>query len=142
MDNLSMLELCYQKYCKDLSSWLPEDIVDVNLELLWEMDLVQYLDETRHDPALTRYFHVIETEEKITLVNDEFVVWIVPDITENTPKTFTLIALNQPKHPKLELAFTTTGVYNTSKLVLRVLEKFLMEIQENEQLISNIGSDH
>lgn len=138
MDNISILEECYKMFSKDLCAWLPEGIIDVNLELLWEMDLIEYLDESKHDPTLTRYFHVIETEEKITLVNEEFVVWIVPDIENNIAKTFTLIALNSSKHPKLELAFTTTGVYNTSKLVLRVLEKFLMEIQENETFISQI----
>jgi hypothetical protein len=44
-----------------------------------------------------------------------------------------LIALNQKGIPRLELAFLTTDVYNTSKLVLRILEKFLHEIQENEE---------
>lgn len=135
MDNISLLEECYKLYSRDLQAWLPEDIVDVDLEVLWEMNLVEYLDESNRDPSLTRYFHVIETEEKITLVNDEFVVWIVPEIVDGSPKTFTLIALNDRSHPKLAMAFTTCGVYNTSKLVLRVLEKYLMEIQENERSI-------
>lgn len=135
MDNISLLEECYKLYSKNLKAWLPEDIIDVDLEILWEMDLVEYLDESNYDPSLTRYFHVIETEDKITLVNEDFVVWIVPEVVEGVPKTFTLIALNDRRHPKLTMAFTTKGVYNTSKLVLRVLEKYLKEIQENESSI-------
>lgn len=138
MDNISLLEECYKRYSKNLYSWLPEDVIEINLDILWELDLLHYLDDETHDPTLTRYFHVIETEEKITLINDDFVVWIVPDICNDIPKTFTMIALNESNFPKLELAFTTTGVYNTSKLVLRVLEKLLMEIQENKDFIEKI----
>lgn len=139
MDSFPLIEKFYQQYCKDLSSWLPEDIIEVNLELLWQLDLVQYLDESRQDESIARYFYVIESEEKITLVNEKFVVWIVPDISTSPPKTYTLVALNHPNCPKLELAFTTAGVYNTSKLVLRVLEKFLVDIEENETFLSNIA---
>jgi hypothetical protein len=38
----------------------------------------------------------------------------------------------------LELCFITSGVYNTSRLVLRVLEKFLVEIEENEKLLKTL----
>ncbi len=139
MDNISVLEECYKKYVNDLGAWLPEGIADVNLKLLDELELLDYYEEDSHDPELTRYFHVLETEEKITLINDEFVVWIVPDLSNEIPYTYTLIALNQPSHPKLEVAFTTTGVYNSSKLVLRVLEKYLKDIQENEDWISKMS---
>jgi len=138
MDNISVLEVCYKKYISDLALWLPEGIVNVNLKLLYDMELLDYQNDDNHDPKLTRYFHVLETDEKITLINDEFVVWIVPDFVNEIPCTYTLIALNGEVQPKLELAFCTSGVYNTSKLVLRLLEKMLKDIQENEEFISKI----
>jgi len=138
MDNLPRIEETYKHYIQDLASWLPEDIIEVDLELLHRFDLLNYHSPKERDPALTRYFHVIETHEKITLINDDFVVWIVPDSMEGVPVTYTLIALNKPEGADLELAFSSTGIYNSSRLVLRVLEKFLLEIQENEEFLSKI----
>lgn len=142
MDDLNSIEQAFQRYIENLGAWLPEGIIDVDLPLLQRFDLIDYQQnelEMPKDPALTRYFHVIETQEKITLINDQFVVWIVPDKIEEVPITYTLIALHTGKEPRLEMAFATSGVYNSSHLVLRVLEKFLEEIQENEELIHKFG---
>ena len=35
--------------------------------------------------------------------------------------------------------FETSGVYNSSKMVLDVLEQFLVEIQENERLLQKLA---
>ena len=137
MDDLTQLDECYKKYITHLEDWMPEGMVSVDLSLLHRFDLLNYHRQDSKDTALTRYFHVVETPEKITLVNEQFVVWIVPDKVDNQPITFTLIALNQETQPRLELAFTTTGIYNSSKLVLRVLEKYLQEITETEDMLSN-----
>lgn len=138
MDNLQVLEQCFKEYTKNLMEWIPDGIIHVDIGLLQKLDL---LDDNKADASLglTRYFNVIETFEKITLINEQFVIWIVPEMQNNQLVTYILIALNQEKGPKLELAFATSGVYNSSKLVLRVLEKFLMEIQENEQLIQEFA---
>ncbi|MCB1111402.1 MAG: hypothetical protein H7A37_01255 [Chlamydiales bacterium] len=141
MDNINILEKCFQAYIKDLPRWLPEGIVDVDLKLLNDFNLLNYHDDKRHDPSLTRYFHVIETQEKITLVNDDFVVWIVPEQIGGVSVTYTLVAINQEKFPRLEMAFATSGVYNTSRLVLRVLEKYLKEIQENEEMLNSYQAE-
>ena len=138
MHNLSLLESCYQKYISDISSWLPEDMILVDLKLLQHFDLLHYHDPNYNDPALTRYFHVIESNEKITLINDEYVIWIVPEKIDDVPVTYTLVALNKPLEPELQLCFVTAGVYNTSRLVLRLLEKFLFEIEENEAWINQL----
>jgi hypothetical protein len=135
MDNLTVLEECYKKYIKDIGKWAPEGLIQVDLALLQKLNLLNYHRKDLHEPMLTRYFHVIESMEKITLVNDQFVVWIVPDKMNSQPITYTLIALNEDDHLKLEIAYAASGVYNTSKLVLRVLEKLLFEIQETEQLL-------
>lgn len=126
----SLIEAHYKKFRENILAYLPEGVVTMDIEKLHDLDLLDY--ELRQEEALTRYFHVLETAEKITLVNDEFIVWIVPE-NDESPKTLVLIALNDKGVPRLELAFLTTDVYNTSKLVLRILEKFLHEIQENEE---------
>jgi hypothetical protein len=138
MNNQSLLEECFKKLYKDVSHWPRESIIDVNINLLKELRLLHYHSRDEYDPTLTRYFQVIETTEKITLINEEFVVWIVPEKVKTLSSTFIIIALNKPDNPQVELAFTTTGVYNTSRLVLRVLERLLFEIQENEECLKKI----
>ena len=137
MRSLSEIEECYKKFTRDLNHWIPEGIFVVNLELLQHFDLLHFQPSAiRSDPRLNHQFHIIESSEKITLINDEFIVWIIPDRAENIPMTYTLIALNRGDvQPQLEAAFIATGIYNTSKLILKVLEKFLIDIQETENLL-------
>jgi hypothetical protein len=131
MYNEPLIEEYFRRYIQDLPQWLPEGVIEVDIDLLHRFDLLDR-DESP-DPSLTRYFHVIETSDKITLLNDQFIIWIVPQVEGEIAITLVLIALNKQGIPHLELAFSTADVYNSSKLVLRVLEKFLHEIQENEE---------
>lgn len=140
MNNISLLEESYKKFVNNLNLWLPEEgILKVNLELLFNLDLLNFHNQSSPNVEFARYFCVIETEDKITLVNDEFVIWIVANLVDGSPTTHVLIGLNdQIRGPKLELAFFTSGVYNTSKLVLQIIERFLKEIKENEEFIKKI----
>jgi hypothetical protein len=138
MHNLALLEESFKKHYKNISNWPKESTVHVDLSLLQQMNLLHYHNREQHDPNLTRYFQVIETSEKITLINDDFVIWIVPEKSTGISMTYTLIALNKAEGPQLELTFVTAGVYNTSRLVLRLLEKFLYDIQENEDFLTKI----
>ncbi|TXI36437.1 MAG: hypothetical protein E6Q59_09410 [Nitrosomonas sp.] len=139
MNNIERLEVCYKKFVKDLAKCLPDGMIDIDITLLQEYKLLNFEEELgQGEDDLTRYFHVIETDEKITLVNDQFAIWIVPENSNDVSKTFTFIALNNGKEPKLETAFYVTGVYNTSRLVLRVLEKLLKEIMENEEAMNQL----
>lgn len=136
MYNASMIENYFRKIIRDLTSYLPEGMIQVDIDLLQNFDLLS-LDK-KQDPALTRYFHVIDSLEKITLINDQFVIWIVPEKKGHSMKTYVYIAINKNSAPHLELGFVTSDIYNSSKLVLRILEKFLHEIQENEDAIASI----
>jgi hypothetical protein len=136
MNDITQIEACYQNYIKNINSLLPEGIVEVDLKILQKYNLLNYHKKDKQDPSLTRYFHVIETNEKITLINDQFIVWIVPEKVNQVPVTYTLIALNNEKLPRLEMAFSASGCYNSSRLVLRLLETFLLEIQETEDLLT------
>lgn len=124
-----------------MNHWSPETLVPVDLSLLQRFGLLDYHHRPTVDPGLTRYFQVIETPEKITLINEEFVAWIVPEKMQDSSATYVLIALNSSEELQLEVAFYTTGVYNTSHLVLRVLEKFLYEIQETEEFLQRLKND-
>lgn len=139
MKDLQILEECYKKFTKELNKYIPEGIHLVDLETLQKFHLLKFHTLDANDPGLTRYFHVIESDEKITLVNEQFVVWIIPDVLHEAPITYTLIALNSGEKLRLETAFATTGVYNSSKLVLRLLEKHLFEIQETEDMLSHLN---
>lgn len=139
MNHPSVLEACFKKYIKNIIQWLPDGVVQVDLELLHRLNLLHYYNKEYDDPTLTRYFHVVDSGDKITLVNDDFVVWIVPDKKDNVATTYTLIALNKNDTIHLELAFATSGIYNNSRLVLRLLEKYLFEIQTTEDLLTKLG---
>lgn len=136
MNHPSVLEACFRKYIKNIIQWLPDGVIQVDLELLHRLNLLHYYNKEYDDPNLTRYFHVVDSGDKITLVNDDFVVWIVPDRKDNIAMTHTLIALNKNDTIHLEMAFATSGIYNNSRLVLRLLEKYLFEIQTTEEMLA------
>lgn len=138
MYNIALLDESFRKFYKSIKNAPQESIFPVNLALLHQIGLLRYHTPDPHPPQFTRYFQVLETSEKITLVNDQFIIWIVPEKENEIAYTYTLIALNHIEGPQLELTFITSGVYNTSKLVLRVLEKFLYDIQENESYLNKI----
>lgn len=143
MQDLSLLDRYYKKFAKDLYSFIPDGIYFINLELLHHFDLLHFQPNAGHkDSVLSHHFHVMESPEKITLFNDEFVIWIMPEKVIDTSVTYTLIALNPgDQEPQLEAAFIASGVYNSSKLVLKVLEKFLFEIQETERTLAKLKDE-
>ncbi len=138
MDRIAELDLLYEQFTSRLSELLPDGIVQVDLKLLQKLSLLKEDLQYASSPSLTRFFHVVESKDKITLYNDQFVIWIVPDKESEESKTLVLIALESHGKLRLEMGFTITGIYNTSRLVLRTLEKFLSEIQENEDFISQL----
>jgi hypothetical protein len=133
--NPEELESDYQKYIDNLKQYAPDGIVEIDLSLLHELGLLSCDEEENIETALTHNFYVVESSDKLTLFNQKYVVWIVPKLIDQTPTTYTLIALNEKKQTHLEMVFATSGVYNQSNLVLRILEKFLEQIEENEEEI-------
>ncbi|HSX12412.1 MAG TPA: hypothetical protein VLF61_02880, partial [Rhabdochlamydiaceae bacterium] len=71
--------------------------------------------------------------------NEQFAIWIVPRVVDNITSTLTYIALLYQNKPHLEIVFSTAGVYNTPKYILKVLQHFLIEVIDTEAIISNIG---
>jgi hypothetical protein len=138
MDKIAELDSSYEQFIRRLPELIPDGIIEVDLKLLQKLGLLHEELQNEASAQLTRFFHVVESKEKITLFNDQFVIWIVPEKVQNEPFTLVLIALNNPAKLHLEMAFSMSGIYNTSRLVLRVLEKFLSEIQENEDFIIHL----
>lgn len=140
MVNPIQLEESYNEFMKDLPKWIPDGVIDVNLKLLEEMSLLTQdeLESDENQDQFPHYFHVIETPDKVTLFNHQFVVWIAPQMINNVSCTLTLIGLVHSEKAHLELGFTTSGVYNTPKFVLRILRFFLSEVIDTEAIISSI----
>jgi len=140
IDPLS-LEEAYEEFIRNLPKWLPDGITHVDLKLLNTLGLLNHndLDLTHEDAELDQYFHIIETPDKVTLFNEQFAIWIVPQIVNEIPTTTTFIALLPHNKPHLEIVYTTSGVYNTPKYILNILQHFLTEVQDTEAVISSIG---
>ena len=139
MDTPQEIEAAFIKFMGNLKEYAPDGIMEVDLQLMQELDLLnsEATDEEA-DSKLSHSFYVVESQEKLTLFNDRFVVWIVPQVVDDLATTYTLIALNEEQKNRLEMVFATSGVYNHSSLVLRILEKLLDQIDENEQEIHKL----
>lgn len=141
MLNPQKLEQHYQEFSKDLTRWIQDGIIHVDLALLKKLGLLNKTPEEEKElkAQFPFYFHVIENQEKVTLFNNQFVVWIIPKVENEIPTTLTLIALLQKDSLRLEIAFSTAGVYNTPKYVLKVLRYYLTEVIDTEEEIASIS---
>ena len=134
------LEEAYQNFNQNFKKWVPDGIIQIDLESLCEMGLLNREDFDEEEPDdVTQYFHVLETPDKITLLNEKFAIWIVPKMVENTATTHTYISQLQKDKLHLELVYETTGVYNNPKFILKVLQHFLIEVIDTDAIISSIG---
>lgn len=133
----AQIEEAYKGFISDLPRCVHDGIFTIDLQFLHEIGLLQALQEDQGDPDdLTQYFHVIESTEKVTLFNEQFIVWIIPKVDGEQPVTLVLIALNHADKPHLEVVFTTCGVYNTPRYVLRILQHFFLDMLETEATLT------
>lgn len=133
----AQIEKAFASFTHHLTGWCPDTVVSVNLPFLMELGILSYnqlKDSTFED--FVHLFQVIETDDKVTLYNEQFLVWIVPKMVQDIPTTKVMIARIQKKLPQLELIFSTEGVYNAPKYILLVLEKLLTEIIDTHQVIA------
>lgn len=133
------LENAYNEFSSNFKKWAPDGIIQIDLETLSEMGLLNRDDFDEEEPdEVTQYFHVNETDAMITLHNEKFAIWIVPKLIDEIPTTHTYISQLKKKSPELELVYSTSGVYNTPKFILKVLQHFLIEVIDTEAIISSI----
>ena len=136
MTDFAALEEAFRSFSCDLLKWLPDGIIELDLQLLHQMGLLkkeQFLETP--EEALHHLFHVIEADDKITLHNEQFAIWIVPE-DKTVGSTLTLVALLRDGKPTLEIAFRATGVYNTPRYILEVLEHYLSDLLDTEAFMS------
>lgn len=125
------LEARFHYYWDHLTELLPDGILAVNHSLLQELDLDP--KENLEQEELSQGFYILESVDKLTLFNERFTIWIVPKWVDKEPVTYLLIASNTKQ--RLEVCLSTTKDYNHSGLVLRVIEKVLEELDENDKEI-------
>jgi hypothetical protein len=136
----NILEESFQGFVKNLKKWLPDGITSVNLPVIHQLGLlsIEHLEKATPE-NLNHYFHVMETPEKITLFNEQFAIWIVPQNSDTESKTLTFISLLHGAAPHLEIVFETEGVYNTPKYIMKILQHYLTEVLDIEAVIASIG---
>lgn len=138
MLNPIQIEEAYKEFVGNLPNWAHDGISAIDLKFLHEQGLLPSITEDQSDADdLTQYFHVIESIEKVTLFNEQFIVWIIPKMDGDQPLTYVLIALNHPEKAHLEVVFATRGVYNTPKYVLKVLQHYLVDMLETEETLTS-----
>lgn len=139
MLNPVQIEAAYKDFMDSLPQCAHDGILQVDIHVLQELGLLKDLqDDENEQEDLTQYFHVIESAEKVTLFNEQFIVWIVPRVEENIPSTYVLIALNHQEKASLEVVFSTSGVYNTPRYVLKILQHFLVDVLETEATLTSL----
>ena len=139
MMNPIQLEEAYKDFTENFQKWAPDGFINVNLQLLQDLGLLSTEEESADSESIAQQFHVIETNDKVTLFNQQFAIWIVPQVDTELPSTLILISLIQNLKPHLEIVYTTSGVYNTPQYILRVLQHFLTEVLDTEAIISSIN---
>jgi len=138
MLNPTQIEQVYKDFMGKLPGCAHDGILSIDLNFLHDQGLLEALASNEEETEdLTQYFHVIESTEKVTLFNDHFIVWIIPKMEDNQPVTYVMIALNHEEKPNLEIVFTTHGVYNSPRYVLKVLQYFLSDTLETEATLTS-----
>lgn len=135
MDEKEELNRAFDKVMLEFPHQPPESIIEVNLDLLDSIGLTDEGEYINPDEAFERSFKVMESANRITLYNSQFVIWVIPELIGGMPATYALIGIRERDSVKLEVVFLARGPFNSSRLVLRLLDRYLTDIQENEEII-------
>lgn len=119
---------------------LPDGILDINLKTLQNLHLLSENTEGT-TPQASTMLQAVESGDKITLFNERFVLWIAPQRNSEEPTTFVYVARRMNDQIKPELGFKTQGIHNRSKVIVRLIDHFLTEIQETDELLSQLEGE-
>lgn len=140
--NPIQLEAAYKNFSENLSKWAPDGCLHVNLQLLQDLGLLDEWDTSpSQSESLNQQFHVVETSDKVTLFNKQFAIWITPQPETAISSTLIMVALIQNLQPHLEVVYMTSGVYNTPKYILKLLQHFMTEVIDTEAMLSSIEKE-
>lgn len=144
MKDFGLLNDYYKKFSTHFHSMIPDGIYTLNLEWLHQLGALHFHPgESTQDRDFTKQFTLIESPDKLTLINHQFIIWILSEKVFDLSFSTVFIAFNEDSvdgslNPKLEAAIIASGVYNSPKILLTALEKFLSNMMENEWLVEKI----
>jgi hypothetical protein len=130
MDDDETYERCEERFREimDLLSNGSSDFwVELDLSLLEELGVLSDFREA--NPFPPPRFELFISEEKITLVSQQFVFWLLPMEEDDMWVTYAIIAGGLDDPPLLHQAVRARGVYNTSKMLMRMLGKYTQVIE-------------
>jgi hypothetical protein len=136
--SIEQLDAFFQKLSTNTGELFPDGIVNINVKVLHDLHLLSEDPPTIHETPVSSLLQAIESEGKITLYNEKFALWIVPQAHASPPTTITFIARRTGEAISPEVAFRTQGIHNRSKTILRIIDRFLAEIQETESVIASL----
>ena len=134
--SIEQLDAFFEHLVSHTSDLLPDGIMNINVKTLHALHLLS--DDTPlpgSAPAST-LLQAIESGGRITLYNEKFALWVVPQKNADPASTIVFIASRTDEEIKPEIAFRTTGIHNRSKTILKLIDRFLADIQETETVIS------
>lgn len=140
MFNADRIEALFQQFLGELQNGGADRWVYIDNQLLANLGIAQEELELSSGQAQS-YFFVLESNDKITLINQDFIVWLVPLKNENqrSQETLAIVARNTEKEPQMETIIHASGSYNTPDTILKVLDRMLKEIKENDDLVSELS---
>ena len=128
----------FQKLSAHTGEMLPDGIVDINVKVLHGLHLLSEESPIIQETPPSSLLQAIDSGGKITLYNEKFALWIVPQANATPPTTITFIARRTEEGIAPEVAFRTQGIHNRSKTILRLIDRYLAEIQETESVIAGL----
>lgn len=135
--SIEQLDAFFEHLSSHTTDLLPDGIMDINVKTLHALHLLaDEIPMPGATPPASALLQAIESGGKITLFNEKFALWIVPQKNADPASTIVFIARRADEDIKPEIAFRTSGIHNRSKTILKLIDRFLADIQETETVIS------
>lgn len=131
IDEINAYYAYMEQHTSDL---IPDGVIDVDLKLLQSLDILNP-NQPLGDSSAKELLQAIDSGGRITLFNDRFVLWIIPQSAILPPSTTVILARCTDKTIKPEVAFKTAGIHNQSKTILQIIDRYLIDIQETEEVL-------
>jgi hypothetical protein len=132
----SYLDEFFEKFSSNPAQYFPDGILDIDIKTLNEYNLLSEEKKSQRKIPIVHYLKIHDSQDRITLFNDHFAVWIVPE--KDSFYTTVYIAKFQDGDLKIEIAFRAEGLHNKSKTILRLVERFLTDIQETDSMLNEL----
>jgi hypothetical protein len=134
---IDQLDTYYESLEQNTPELLPDGILDVNIRTLQTLHLLTE-DSASREGNPSELLQAVESEGRITLFNERFALWIVPQVGAEPSSTVVYVATHRNGAVKAELGFRTSGVHNKSKTILRLIDRFITDIQETDSMLSQM----